>query len=161
MAAGQTTTLTFTIGNSAANPALTGLSFTDTLPAGLEVASPNGATGACIDPSGPGGSVRADPGSRTIELSDASLDPGAACTFSVDVKATTGGTKDNTTSPLAFTLRHQHRGSGERNRPGRVGLAARRRAARRRRRPSAPPRSARARRTTLTFRSPTRTRPTP
>src|SRR5260370_25586279 len=43
-----TTSLTFTLANPAANPdTLTGIAFTDTFPAGIVVATPNGLSGSC------------------------------------------------------------------------------------------------------------------
>ena len=47
IAVNGTTTLTFLLTNPNAATALTGVGFTDTLPAGLVVATPNGLTGAC------------------------------------------------------------------------------------------------------------------
>ncbi len=86
-----TTTLTFGINNPNTGTPLNGVSFTDTLPAGLVVATPNGLSGSC-----PSGTITATAGSNTISLSGASLttaDP--FCSFSVDVTGTTTGLKDN------------------------------------------------------------------
>jgi len=88
---GATTSLTFNLANG--NTALTGVTFTDILPAGLTVATPNGVTGSCG-----GGTITATAGSGTITLSGASLAAGASCTFTVNVTATAPGTKLNTTS---------------------------------------------------------------
>src|ERR1051326_8495644 len=52
-----TTSLTINISNPNTNISLTGLSFTDNLPAGLVVATPNGLTNSC------GGKATATPGS--------------------------------------------------------------------------------------------------
>jgi uncharacterized repeat protein (TIGR01451 family) len=73
---------------------LTGVGFTDTLPAGLVVATPNGFTGSC------GGAVAAVPGSDSISLSGGTLAAGASCTFSVNATGTSGGIKDNITSAV-------------------------------------------------------------
>src|SRR5205823_2250652 len=62
---GGTTTLTFTIGNPIGNGTLTGISFTDSLPAGLVVATPPNVTGTTG-----GGTVTANAGSGTISLSE-------------------------------------------------------------------------------------------
>jgi uncharacterized repeat protein (TIGR01451 family) len=88
-------TLAFTINNPAANPgALTGIGFTDTLPANLVVATPNGLSGSCG-----GGTITATAGSGTVSLSGASLAAGASCTFSVNVTGPVG-TYNNTTGPV-------------------------------------------------------------
>jgi uncharacterized repeat protein (TIGR01451 family) len=73
-------TLTVTVTNPADNfQTLTGIAFTDTLPAGLLVASsPNLAT-SC------NGTASAPAGSNAVTLVNASLDPGGSCTVSVDV----------------------------------------------------------------------------
>ncbi|HTD23813.1 MAG TPA: hypothetical protein VK738_14230, partial [Terriglobales bacterium] len=90
--------LTFTVTNPAVNTiALTGVSFTDTLPAGVVVATPNGLAGACG-----GGTITATAGSGSITLTGATLAPGA-CTFSVNVTSATAGTYTNTTGPVSST----------------------------------------------------------
>jgi hypothetical protein len=90
---GGTTVLTFNIGNvGPAFIALTGIAFTDTLPAGLVVATPNGLSGSCG-----GGTITAIAGSGSISLSGASAPGGAPanCTFTVNVTATSAGLKTN------------------------------------------------------------------
>src|SRR4030088_2451254 len=52
-----TTQLSFTLSNTNAGTMLTGVGFTDSLPAGLIVSTPNGLTGNCG-----GGTVKANPG---------------------------------------------------------------------------------------------------
>ena len=83
---------------SDASHAISGLAFTDALPAGLIVATPANVTGSC------GGAVAAVAGSGTISLSGGSLAAGGACTISVNVTATTIGPKINTTSPLMTSI---------------------------------------------------------
>jgi uncharacterized repeat protein (TIGR01451 family) len=98
VAVGGTTALTFTVGNPNANSSLTGVSFTDGLPAGLVVASPNGLTGTCG-----GGTITATAGGSDIDLTGATLPDSGSCTFSVNVTATTSGTKVNTSGPVDST----------------------------------------------------------
>lgn len=85
------TTLTFDI-FAGLGINLTGVSFTDTLPAGLVVATPNGSSGTC------GGTVTAVGGSNTITLTNGA--PITACQFKVDVTGTAPGVKNNVTSPI-------------------------------------------------------------
>ena len=92
---GGTTSLTFNLSNPNAGVTLTGLAFTDTMPAGLVVATPNGLTGSCG-----GGVITATAGSSTVSLSGATLAPLTSCTFSVNVTATSFGSKINTTSTV-------------------------------------------------------------
>jgi uncharacterized repeat protein (TIGR01451 family) len=93
VAQGTSTSLLFTLTNPAGNAAaLTGVGFTDTLPAGLVVATPNNVTGSCG-----GGAITAASGTNTVMLSGATLPLNGACTFSVDVNAASTGTLTNTT----------------------------------------------------------------
>ncbi len=93
---GGTTTLTFTL-NNPNTISLTGLSFADTLPGGLIVATPNGLTGSCD-----AGTITAVAGTNSIALAGATLAGGASCTFRVDVTAlgTAIGLLTNTTGPV-------------------------------------------------------------
>jgi hypothetical protein len=92
---GGATSLGFTIANS--NPgSLTGVGFTDTLPAGLVVATPNGLAGSCG-----GGAITATAGSGSVSLSGATLAASSSCNFSVNVTGTTAGTQNNTTSTVS------------------------------------------------------------
>ncbi len=99
MAVNGTTTMTLTITNPASNPiTLHGVGVSDTLPAGLKVATPNNLGGTC-----PGGTVTATAGSSTVSVSGATIAPGATCTVLVDVLATTVGTLSNTTGNVTST----------------------------------------------------------
>jgi uncharacterized repeat protein (TIGR01451 family) len=93
-----TTSLTFTLTNPSSDT-LTGLSFTDTLPTGLVVATPSSLSSSC------GGTTTAAAGSGSIGLSGGTLPVGGSCTISVNVTATTSGTKNNTTSAVTSTQR--------------------------------------------------------
>jgi uncharacterized repeat protein (TIGR01451 family) len=87
------TTLTFHLSNPNAGTSLTGVGFTDTLPSGLVVSTPNGLIGTCG-----GGTIADVAGSGNVTLSAATLLATASCTFSVSVTGTTAGTKNNTTN---------------------------------------------------------------
>jgi uncharacterized repeat protein (TIGR01451 family) len=93
-----TTTLTFTITNANAGTSLSGVGFTDPLPAGLVVATPSGLAGGCG-----GGTITAVAGSSSVSLSGATLAAGASCEFSVNVRGTAPGPKNNTTSAVSST----------------------------------------------------------
>ncbi|MDP9117783.1 MAG: Ig-like domain-containing protein, partial [Actinomycetota bacterium] len=96
VARGGSTSLSFTIGNPNTAFGLTGIAFTDSLPAGLVVATPSGLTGSCG-----GGSINATAGSGAVSLSGATLAGGASCTFSVNVTGTSAGVKNNSVTVSA------------------------------------------------------------
>jgi uncharacterized repeat protein (TIGR01451 family) len=89
------TSLSFTITNPNTSLALTGVAFTDPLPAGLAVSTPNGLTGSCG-----AGTVTAIAGSQTISLTGGSIAVSSNCTFSVSVTASAVGTQVNTTGAV-------------------------------------------------------------
>lgn len=85
---GATTTLTFTINNTAAgNQPLTGVAFSDVLPAGLSIASST--TAQCA------GTLTTTAGTRTIALTGGQLAAGGSCTFNVTVTGTSEGQYNN------------------------------------------------------------------
>lgn len=92
-----TTSLTFTITNPNASTGLTGVGFTDTLPAGLLIATPNNIGGSC------GGAITATAGTGIVTVTGLALGAANTCGFSVDVTGTTAGTKNNTTSNITST----------------------------------------------------------
>ena len=109
--AGGSTTLSFTVTNPNSNvvpvlqPALpvgtmtlSGIAFTDTLPAGLVVATPNGLTGGCG-----GGTISAPAGGTTISLAGATLAAQASCTFSVVIVGASTGNFTDSTGPIGST----------------------------------------------------------
>jgi uncharacterized repeat protein (TIGR01451 family) len=77
---GEPNRLTVTINNNDPTLTLTGVALTDTLPAGLAIASPANAATTCSN-----GQVIASPGEATLELIDATLATESSCTFSADV----------------------------------------------------------------------------
>jgi uncharacterized repeat protein (TIGR01451 family) len=93
--AGEVSTLTFTIDNSASAIAATDLAFSDALPAGTSIAAAPNAGTTC------GGTLTASAGSGTISLSGGSVGAGASCTVSVDVTAAAEGSYDNVSSELS------------------------------------------------------------
>jgi hypothetical protein len=95
-----TTTLTFRLANGHCSAGLSGITFTDSLPPGLIIATPNGLSNvgnSC------GGTITAIAGSSTVSLVGGFLFPESfgdflsSCGFSVNVTGTSAGTKDNTT----------------------------------------------------------------
>ncbi|MBZ5643666.1 MAG: FG-GAP-like repeat-containing protein [Acidobacteriia bacterium] len=86
---GATVSLSFSIMNPNAGTALTGISFTDNLPAGLIVDSPNNLSSTC------GGTATAVATSSAVSLSGGSLASSASCTVLVNVLATTLGGESN------------------------------------------------------------------
>jgi arabinogalactan endo-1,4-beta-galactosidase len=92
------TTLTFNLSNPNTGLSLSGIGFSDTLPSGQVVGTPNGLTGSCG-----GGTITAAAGSSSVILSGSSLAATASCTFAVNVTGTTSGTQTNTTSAVTST----------------------------------------------------------
>ena len=89
------TSLTFTLTNPNSGAALSGIGFTDMLPAGQVVATPSGLMGSCG-----GGAMTAVAGSSSVSLSGASLAVSASCSFAVNVMGTASGAQTNTTSAV-------------------------------------------------------------
>jgi hypothetical protein len=95
---GETTTLEFQIANVyEEGPTQTGVKFTDNLPAGLIVATPNGLTNSTCG----GGTITATAGSSTISLTGATLYGAFGCVFSVNVTGTSLGVKVNQTGAIS------------------------------------------------------------
>ena len=78
--------------------AVSSLAFTDNLPAGVEVASPNNAISSC------GGALTALSATSVITLTGGTVAAGATCTISVDVTSSTAGMHVNTTGNLTSSL---------------------------------------------------------
>lgn len=98
VALNDTSTLTFTLSNPNAGTSLSGVGFTDTLPAGLTVSTPNGLSGNCG-----GGTITANAGSSSVSLSGAALAAGVSCQFSVNVSGIAAGMQNNTTTAVTST----------------------------------------------------------
>src|SRR5581483_5900091 len=100
IAPGASTTLTFTLKNSDAMLGLAGIAFTDTLPAGLTVATPNGlATTCALDNFNTKAPVSA--AGSIISTSAILLGPGASCTLTVNVTGVLSGVWANVTSAIS------------------------------------------------------------
>ncbi|MGA2421770.1 MAG: RICIN domain-containing protein [Candidatus Acidiferrum sp.] len=95
VAMGGTTTLTFMLSNPNAGTSLTGVGFTDPLPAGLVISTPNGLSGTCG-----GGTITAVAGSASVNLASATLAGTASCNFVLNVTATATGTQNNSTGAV-------------------------------------------------------------
>ena len=92
------TSLTFTLTNPNTTASLSGIGFTDTMPAGLTVATPNGLTGTCG-----GGTISAVAGSASVSLSGATLAASTNCSFTVSISAVAAGSQNNTTTAVTST----------------------------------------------------------
>ena len=94
---GQTTSLLFTIDNSASTNAISSAAFTDVMPSEITIANPPSATSNC------GGTTTAVAGSSTISLSGGGVSAGSTCNISVNVVSSTVGSHVNTTGDLTST----------------------------------------------------------
>ena len=94
-ATGQVSTLTFTIDNIANAAVVTGLNFTDSLPAGVTVRLTPSAATTCT-----GGTVTAVGASGTITYAGGTVAAGGTCTVAVDVTSSTEGDHVNTSGAL-------------------------------------------------------------
>ncbi len=94
---GSVSTLQFNIENFTSSGAR-GLMFTDSLPAGVTIASPAKASSTC------GGTVTAPDGGGTITFDAGGVGAGSTCTVTVDVTSSTVGTHTNTSSDLTSDL---------------------------------------------------------
>ena len=89
----QPVALTFTITNPNAALQLTQVQFTDALPAGILVSTPNGLYSSCSD-----ATIVAVSGSNSIAFSLAALAAGATCTFGIYATPSAAGVYTTTTS---------------------------------------------------------------
>ena len=109
IAAGGTSTLTFTITNTGTSPARTGINFTDNLPGNVRVAAtPNVQTncpaGAGFAAPGGGFTVAAAAGAASIVATNAQVNNGvASCQVRVDVTAAIGGAYTNNAASITGT----------------------------------------------------------
>ncbi|MGZ6315133.1 MAG: DUF7933 domain-containing protein [Candidatus Limnocylindrales bacterium] len=105
---GGTASLIFTITNPNTVPTLdvrpglalgtlTNIGFTDTLPAGLLIATPNNLGGSC------GGAITATAGTNLVSLTGLTLATGASCGFGINVVGVAPGAQANTTSAITST----------------------------------------------------------
>ena len=91
---GTNTTAVYVIDNSAALIDATSVAFSDTLPTGAVIATPNGVTNTC------GGTLAAPQGGASITLTGAGILAGATCQIEVDVTASDVGNTSLSTSDL-------------------------------------------------------------
>jgi hypothetical protein len=91
---GSTTTLQLTITNPNSAGSSGGIAITDTLPAGLVVATPNGLVNGC------GGNATATAGGSVVSLANGSLAGGGSCDLTVTVLAQNLGAYTDTTSAV-------------------------------------------------------------
>lgn len=90
-----TSTLTFSVDNSASALAASSLNFTDNLPAGVVVSTPPNTANTC------GGTLTADAGTGVVTHAGGTVAAGGTCSISVDVTSGATGALVNTTGDLA------------------------------------------------------------
>src|SRR5260221_7956252 len=98
------TSLTVTVHNPNPGVDLINMGFSDDLPGGLQIASPNHLAGSCI--ADHGAAVTAAPGSHNITLWSLVLGGAnpTSCTISVDVVGVQAGSQQNTNGPVTATF---------------------------------------------------------
>ena len=99
---GSTSTLTFTFTNPNAT-ALTGVGFTDVLPSGLLIATPNGLTQSCSPGTFTSATITATAGTSTITVSGGILSANAICAISVNILGNAAGSYTNVSSSISST----------------------------------------------------------
>jgi arabinogalactan endo-1,4-beta-galactosidase len=92
------TSLTFTLSNPNTGSSLSGVGFSDALPAGLVVSTPNGLSGSCG-----GGTITATAGSSSVTFTGATLTANSSCNFAVNVAGIATGTQNNITTAVTST----------------------------------------------------------
>jgi hypothetical protein len=95
---GDSSTITFDVANPNATTELDSITFQDFLPSGLQIATPNGVTGTCVDD---GAQIRADAGSGSLRLLSVDLAGADSCSFSVNVTVAGPSVLANTTAQIA------------------------------------------------------------
>ena len=95
IAAGQVSTLTFTIDNTASALAAGSLDFTDNLPAGTAIAAAPNTSTTCT-----GGTLTAVAGSGAVSYTGGTVGAGASCTVTVDVTGVSAGVHVNVSGAL-------------------------------------------------------------
>ncbi len=95
LAVGETTTLRFALSNPNTGTSLSGIGFSDPLPAGWIVATPNGLTGSCG-----AGTITAAAGANSVALSGGTLPTSGSCTFSLNVLGVGAGVQKTITNAV-------------------------------------------------------------
>ncbi|WP_171974771.1 DUF11 domain-containing protein [Leptolyngbya sp. 'hensonii'] len=88
---GSTSTMTVTLTNPSTTQTYLQTTFTDTMPAGMQVASVPNATTNCTN-----GIVTAVPGANTFTFSNGQIAPNTSCNVSLQVTSTVTGNRTNT-----------------------------------------------------------------
>lgn len=103
---GSVSTAVITIDNSAQALPATDLSFSDTLPAAISIATPANASTTCTDQGS--ATLSAPDGGSTISISDYSVPALGTCTVSVDVTSSTEGAHTNPVIDLSSSAGISH-----------------------------------------------------
>ncbi|MCU0303566.1 MAG: hypothetical protein MUC56_05875 [Thermoanaerobaculales bacterium] len=94
---GDASVLSFTISNPNPDAGIVGVSFSDTFPAGLVVATPANGSSTCA------GTLTAVPGAGSVSFTGGAIGAGGTCTVSVDVTGP-AGVYPNTSSPVSHVV---------------------------------------------------------